>query len=123
MRVLVIGGAGFVGSHVVAHLCRTDVREIVVLDSLVAGRRENLRASLEDPRVRLVEGDIRDRALLAEQMRGMDAVLHLAALWLWECEHHPRAALEVNVEGTFNVAEAAVEAGVRRVVLDRKSVV
>ena len=80
------------------------------------GTRANLGAAAKDPRVQLVEGSILDRELLAELMRGADYVFHLAALWLFECVDQPRSALEVNMTGTFNVAEAAHEAGVKKVV-------
>jgi UDP-glucose 4-epimerase len=113
---LVVGGAGFIGSHVVDELLRTPVRRVVVLDNLIRGSRENLVAALEDERVELVEGSILDRTLLAELARDSDSIFHLAALWLYECVHEPRKALEVNVEGTFNVLEAALEGGVKKVV-------
>jgi len=115
-RILVIGGAGFVGSHVVDQLLAEPVREVVVLDNLVRGRQENLRQALEDERVRLVEGSIMDRSLLSDLMDGTDHVFHLAALWLYECVHEPRSAVEVNIVGTFNVIEAAQAAGVEKVV-------
>lgn len=115
-RVLIIGGAGFVGSHIVDQLLREPVREITVLDNFVRGTRANLRHAAEDARVRVVEGSVTDREMLRRVMRGVDHVFHLAALWLYECVHKPRAALEVNVVGTYNVVEAAREAGVQKVV-------
>jgi UDP-glucose 4-epimerase len=115
-RILVIGGAGFVGSHVVDQLVAEPVREIVVLDNLVRGTRNNLAGALEDERVTLVEGSVEDIELLRDLMRGTDHVFHLAALWLYECVHEPRRALEANVVGTYNVAETAHEAGVKKVV-------
>ena len=115
-RILVIGGAGFVGSHIVDQLLDEPVREIVVLDNLVRGSRGNLSAALEDERVDLVEGSITDRELLASLMERTDYVFHLAALWLYECVHEPRSAVEVNIVGTFNVIEAAQAAGVKKVV-------
>lgn len=115
-RVLVIGGAGFVGSHIVDQLLAEPVREIVVLDNFVRGTRHNLRNAVEDRRVRVVDGSVTDVALLDELMRGTDYVFHLAALWLYECVHQPRSALEVNVVGTYNVVEAAHRAGVKKVV-------
>jgi UDP-glucose 4-epimerase len=115
-RVLVIGGAGFVGSHLVDQLTEEPVREIVVLDNFARGRAENLARALEDDRVALVEGSILDRARLAEVMADTDYVFHLAALWLWECVNDPRSAIDVNAVGTFNVLEAAQQAGVRKVV-------
>jgi UDP-glucose 4-epimerase len=115
-RTLVIGGAGFVGSHIVDQLVATEVDEIVVLDNFVRGAPDNLVAASDDPRVRVVTGSIEDRALLAGVMSRVDYVFHLAALWLYECVNEPRRALEVNVVGTYNVIEAAAQAGVRKVV-------
>ena len=115
-RVLVIGGAGFVGSHIVELLIQEPVREIVVLDNFVRGVRSNLSAAEPDQRVRVVEGSIADRDLLARLMPDTDYVFHLAALWLYECVHQPRAALEINVAGTYNVVEAAQQAGAKKVV-------
>jgi nucleoside-diphosphate-sugar epimerase len=115
-RVLVIGGAGFIGSHIVDQLTAEPVREIVVLDNLVRGSRNNLAGALRDDRVTLVEGSVEDVELLRDLMRGTDYAFHLAALWLYECVHEPRKALEANVVGTYNVVEAAHEAGVKKVV-------
>lgn len=115
-RILVIGGAGFVGSHIVDQLLDEQVREIVILDNFCRGTRKNIQRAVTDPRVKVVDGSITDRGLLEELMSGTDGVFHLAALWLGECVHDPRSALEVNVVGTFNVAEAAQRAGVKKVV-------
>jgi UDP-glucose 4-epimerase len=115
-RILVIGGAGFVGSHIVDQLLAEPVREIVVLDNLVRGTRNNLAGALQDDRVTLVEGTVEDVDLVRDVMQGTDYAFHLAALWLYECVHEPRKALEANVVGTYNVIEAAHEAGVKKVV-------
>jgi UDP-glucose 4-epimerase len=115
-RILVIGGAGFVGSHIVDQLLATPAKEIVVLDNFVRGTRANLVRAERDPRVRVVEGTILDLPLLQELMHGTDYVFHLAALWLHECVHQPRSAVDVNVVGTFNVADAARQAGVKKIV-------
>jgi len=117
-KQLVIGGAGFIGSHLVEELLTTEVAEVVVFDNFVAGKPENLSAALEDPRCRLAEGicDIRDPDALAAAMKGMDGVFHLAALWLLHCRDQPREAFEVNISGTFNVLEACVKSGIQRLV-------
>lgn len=115
-RIVVIGGAGFIGSHIVDQLLDLPVKEVVVLDNFVRGTRANLEAACRDPRVRVVEGSITDRAGLGALLDGIDGVFLLAALWLYECVHQPRAALEVNVDGTWNVIEAAREAGVQKIV-------
>ena len=120
-RVLVTGGAGLIGSHIVDLLVkerdrRGDWFEVVVLDNFVRGRRENLASASARGPVTVVEGDIRDRGLLAEVMRGVDVVFHQAAIRITQCAEEPRLAMKVLVEGTFNVLEAAAEAGVRKVV-------
>jgi UDP-glucose 4-epimerase len=115
-RVLVTGGAGTIGSHVVDQLVAGGAAEVVVLDNLVRGRRENLAGALESGSVRLVEGDIRDAALLHELSTGKDLVFHLAAIRITQCAAEPRLANEVLVDGTFNVLEAAARAGVGKVV-------
>src|SRR4051794_15190050 len=115
-RVLVVGGAGFIGSHIVDQLLDEPVREIVVLDNFVRGSRLNVASAAEDPRVTLVEGSIEDRELIERLMAGTDYVFLLAALWLYECLHEPRRAVEVNIVGTFNVLDAAQRAGVKKVV-------
>jgi UDP-glucose 4-epimerase len=115
-RVLITGGGGFIGSTIADQLVAEGVGEIVVLDNFVRGRRENLDAARATGRVRLVEGDIRDRALVAELMRGIDVVFHQAAIRITQCAEDPRLAVDVMVDGTYNVVEAAADAGVRKVV-------
>jgi UDP-glucose 4-epimerase len=115
-RVLITGGAGLIGSHLADQLLQDGVREIVILDNLVRGRRENLTHALTTGRVTLIEGDIRDPERVAEAMSGIDIVFHQAAIRITQCAHEPRLALEVLANGTFNVLEAAVKAGVRKIV-------
>jgi nucleoside-diphosphate-sugar epimerase len=115
-RVLITGGAGLIGSHIADLLVERDVREIVVLDNFVRGRRENLSHALASGNVTIVEGDIRDRKLLAEVMQGIDLVFHQAAIRITQCAEDPRLALEVLVDGTFNVAEQSVKSKVSKVV-------
>lgn len=117
-RFLVIGGAGFIGSHLVEVLLREPVAEVIVYDNFTRGERRWLEVALRDPRCRVfpLGGDILHRDLLKEAMKGVDGVFHLAALWLLHCQEFPRAAFEVNVAGTFNVLEAMGAAGVKRLV-------
>jgi UDP-glucose 4-epimerase len=115
-RVLITGGAGAVGSNLADQVVRAGASEIVVLDNFVRGRRANLAWALEHGNVELIEGDIRDRAQVVALMQGIDVVFHMAALRITQCAVEPRAALEVMVDGSYNVFEAAVEAGVRKVV-------
>lgn len=113
---LITGGAGLIGSHIADLLVQQGVRQIIVLDNFVRGRPSNLSQAQHSGRVRVVEGDIRDRALLASIMPGVDTVFHQAAIRITQCAEEPRLALEVLAEGTFNVLEAAVAAGVKKVV-------
>ena len=117
-KLVVIGGGGLIGSHAVEALLAEDVAEVIVFDNFVRGRRENLAVALQDPRVRIfdVGGDILQTDILDAALNGADGVFHFAALWLLQCHEFPRAAFDVNVRGTFNVMEACVKAGVRRLV-------
>jgi UDP-glucose 4-epimerase len=117
-KQVVIGGAGLIGSHVVDCLVKEDVREVLVYDNFVRGRHENLADALEDPRVRIfdVGGDVMQTDILEAALEGADGVFHLAALWLLQCHDFPRSAFDVNVRGTFNVMEACVKMGVKRLV-------
>src|SRR5262245_53461088 len=102
-RALITGGAGLVGSHVAAVLADAGASEIVILDNLSRGRLENLATARACGRVTLEEGDIRDRDLLARALDGVDVLFHLAAIRITRCAEEPRMALEVLVDGTFNV--------------------
>jgi UDP-glucose 4-epimerase len=115
-RALVTGGGGAIGSNVVDELVIGGADEVIVLDNFVRGRRENLDWARENGNVTLVEGDIRDQALVRRLMDGIDLVFHLAAIRITQCAEEPRLALEVLVDGTFNVYEAAAQAEVRKVV-------
>jgi UDP-glucose 4-epimerase len=118
-KVLVTGGAGLIGSHIVDLLVRDSslrCREIVVLDNFVRGRRENLLAAMAHRPVTVVEGDIRDAALVAKIMDGVDLLFHQAAIRITQCAEEPRLALEVLVDGTFNVLQAAARRRVEKVV-------
>jgi UDP-glucose 4-epimerase len=116
----VTGGAGLIGSHIIDQLVSPgspiECREIIALDNFVRGRRENLSAALASGLVRVVEGDILDRPLLREWMAEIDLVFHQAAIRITQCAQEPRLAVDVLANGTFNVLEAGVEAGVGRVV-------
>ena len=115
-RALITGGAGLVGSTIADLLAAENLEEIIVLDNLTRGRKENLQLAASRSKLTLVEGDIRDCDLLRRTMEGVDLVFHQAAIRITQCAEDPRLALEVLADGTFNVLEAAVAAQVKKVV-------
>ena len=117
-KLVVIGGAGLIGSHTVDRLLQHDVGEVVIYDNFVRGREENLQNALRDPRVSIfdVGGDIMQTDILQSALENANGVFHFAALWLLQCHDYPRTAFDVNVRGTFNVMEACVNKGVDRLV-------
>jgi UDP-glucose 4-epimerase len=117
-KVLVIGGAGFIGSFVVSELLKTKVGKVIIYDNFARGKTSNISNSLADPRCEIYPngGDVRDVDTLSDAMQGCDGVIHLAAMWLLHCKDFPRTAFHVNIEGTFNVLEACVKNKVKRFV-------
>src|SRR5258705_7218605 len=122
-RIVVTGGAGNVGSHIVDAALAAGAREVVALDALVRGVPENLTLALATGRARLVELDIRDREAVHANIAGADVVFHQAALRWTRCQENPRECQEVMVDGTFNVLEATADAKVKRVVMSSSAVV
>jgi UDP-glucose 4-epimerase len=116
--ILVIGGAGFIGSFVVKELLKHPVRKVIIYDNFTRGQADNIASCLTDPRCQLFPdgGDIRDLDVLDRAMHGVDYVFHLAAMWLLHCKDYPRTAFKVNVEGTFNVLEACVKNRIKKLV-------
>ncbi len=117
-RVLVIGGAGFIGSHLVTQLLKEPLKEVIIYDNFARGKREYLEESLKDPRCFIfpLGGDIRDTDILNKAMEGIDYVFHLAAMWLLHCKDFPRTAFHVNIEGTYNVLEACVQNKIKKLI-------
>ena len=116
--ILVIGGAGFIGSHIVDELTKEDVSQIIVYDNFCRGSKENLESALKDPRVKIydVGGDILQIDILNSAIKKCDYVIHLAALWLLQCYDYPHAAFEVNIKGMFNVLEACRDNKIKRLI-------
>ena len=117
-KILVIGGAGFIGSFVVSELLKENVQEIIIYDNFARGKIDYLSDSLKDERCSIfpVGGDIREIDILDKAMQGMDYVICLAAMWLLHCKDYPRTAFDVNISGTFNVLEACVRNKIKKLV-------
>ena len=117
-RVLVIGGAGFIGGFVIKELLKEPVREVIIYDNFARGKMENIKDSLENERCTIfpLGGDIREIDILDKAMEGVDYVFHLAAMWLLHCKDFPRTAFDVNIAGTFNVLEACVKNKVKKMI-------
>lgn len=115
-RTLVTGGAGFIGGHLVDRLVH-DRHDVIVLDNMRRGRASTLEQHLRAGDIGLVEGDIRDAGLLANVMRGVETVYHLAAQSnVMGAIDDAEYSFTSNALGTFNVLRAAVDAGAARVV-------
>ena len=114
MKVLVTGGAGFIGSHLVYRLLARGY-SVVVLDNFRSGRIENISEYLKDENFKLVKGDVCDRKVVRNAMEEADAVVHLAALIdVEEAVNNPIETHHVNVDGTLNVLNEAVRSGVKK---------
>jgi UDP-glucose 4-epimerase len=116
---LVTGGSGFIGSHVVDGLVAESAETITVFDNRIC--EENLSQALASGRIRMIECDVTDVESVRAAVEGNAGVFHLAARPLGPCSEDPRACLEVNVAGTFNVLDAAREAGVQKLVYSSAS--
>lgn len=114
--ILVTGGAGTIGSTIVDQLLEAGAARVDVLDNLVRGRRGNLEDALASGRVELIDGDIRDAKLVDELVAGKDVVFHQAAIRITQCAEEPRLALEVLVDGTFNIVEASAKHRVKKLI-------
>ena len=117
-NIVLVGGAGLIGSHTADLLLKEDVKSLVIYDNFARGTQENLAEVLSDPRAKIFEagGDILQTDILQDAFDGANCVFHFAALWLLQCHDYPRTAFDVNVKGTFNVMEACVAKGVDRLV-------
>ena len=117
-KILVIGGAGFIGGFVISELLKHDVKEVVVYDNFTRGKHTNIEKSLTDSRCSIFPygGDVREVDVLDKAMEGMDYVIHLAAMWLLHCKDFPRTAFDVNVAGTYNVLELCVKHNIKKLV-------
>lgn len=114
--VLVTGGAGFIGSHVVDKLVRESYN-VIVLDNLSNGRLSNIQGHVLSGRVEFIKGDIRDISLVKKTLKDVDVVVHLAALIsVQQSVADPESTFDVNVGGTLNILRSSAEQGVDKLV-------
>ena len=119
-KILVTGGAGLIGSHLV-DLLVAEGAKVVVYDSLIRGKIEHLEKAEQKGQVELVKADLRDLEAIKEAMQGADYAFHFAAAWLRRCQDQPRFSVDVNIIGTFNLLDACVQAGVKKLVASSSS--
>ncbi|MBI4236640.1 MAG: SDR family NAD(P)-dependent oxidoreductase [Chloroflexi bacterium] len=118
--VLVTGGAGFIGSHLVEALAHEGYK-VRVLDSLVKGRLSSIQYLMDEGRMEFIEGDIRDRDIVDKATRGVSCVFHTAGVHILRSLASPEEAIQVNIQGSYNVFRSALEHGVQRVVFSSSS--
>jgi UDP-glucose 4-epimerase len=117
-KILLIGGAGFIGSYILYELLQYNCKEIIIYDDFSKGTFTNIEEALKDPRVKIYDkgGNILHIDILNDAMQNVDIVFHLAALWLFHCDSFPRSAFHVNIEGTFNVLEACRNNNIKKLI-------
>ena len=122
-NILVTGGAGFIGSHLVDMILQEDVEKVIVFDNFIRGDIKNLEQALQDDRLEIFEakGDLIRIDDVNRATINVDGVFHLAALCLPHCQEYPRSALDVNIVGTFNLLDACVKNNVERIVFTSSS--
>ena len=114
--ILVTGGAGFIGSYVVELLLEHQPKQIKIIDNYIRGSKANMVNFLQDSRVEITEGDIRNTELLDQLMSGCDYVFHMAALRINACAADPAEGFDVMLQSTFNLAQLAVKHKVKKVI-------
>jgi UDP-glucose 4-epimerase len=115
-KILITGGAGFVGSTTADQLLEAGAAEVRVLDNFIRGNLRNLEHAKEIGEVVVIDGDIRDQGTVDNAMRGVDYVIHQAALRITRCAEAPREAVEVLIDGASNVLESAIRHKVKKIV-------
>lgn len=115
-RVVITGGAGLIGSHISQQCLSRGASEVIVLDDFSRGTNENLKFAEGDSRLKVVRGSICDRELVLSTLKDADYLFHQAAIRITRCAEEPRVAMDVLAMGSYNVFEAAVETGVKKVV-------
>jgi len=114
--ILVTGGAGFIGSYVVEEILTLQPKKIIILDNLIRGTMDNMKSFINNPLVKFIKADIRDKALLETYIAGSDYVFHMAALRINACAANPEEGFEVMLQTTFTVAMLCVKHKIKKVI-------
>jgi UDP-glucose 4-epimerase len=115
-KILITGGAGFVGSVTADQLLEAGASEVRILDNLVRGSLRNIEDARKRGNVVFIQGDVSDEATVDDAVKGVDYVFHFAALRITRCAEAPREAVQVLINGTSNVLESAVRHKVKKIV-------
>lgn len=115
-KILVTGGAGFVGSYVVEKLLSFNPAKIFVVDNMLRGTERNMRGFIKNTNVEFINGDIRNKVLINDLISKSDFIFHLAALRITRCAENQQEAFDVMVQGTFNIVDAAKQYGIKKII-------
>lgn len=115
-KIVITGGAGFIGSYVVEELLKYEPSKIIILDNLIRGSFENMQTFFNNPIVEFIEGDVRDTALLEQCLTGVDYVFHMAALRINACAANPKDGFDVMLKSTFEIADICVRHKIKKII-------
>ena len=115
-KILITGGAGFVGSYVVEQLIEKQPRKIIIIDNMLRGTQRNMKSFIDNPIVEFIEGDIRDNSLMEKTISSVDYVFHLAALRITRCAENQKEAFEVMVQATFNIIDLCKKYDIKKII-------
>lgn len=116
-KILITGGCGFIGSHIVDQLLRENVKKITIVDNFTRGTKNNLSHLKRNKKIKIIEGDIRSKKLMLDISKNIDCIFHEAAIRLTQCAEDPRLCHEIMVDGTFNILEAAAKNKVKKLIM------
>ncbi len=115
-KIMVTGGAGFIGSYVIEELLKFNPAKIVIIDNLIRGSLKNMELFIHHPAIEFVQADVRDTSLLDRKMAGCDYVFHMAALRINACAANPQEGFDVMIKATFDVAQLCVRHSIKKVI-------
>jgi len=115
-KILVTGGAGFVGSYIVEELLKKEPAQVIIIDNMLRGTHRNMESFIDNPLVEYKEGDIRDFKLMENLISSVDYVFHLAALRITRCAENQKEAFEVMVQATFNIIELCKKYEIKKLI-------